>query len=357
MMDFFRQIGYYCKESPGRAGCAARDQAKEMALSERIVIMHQRVRPGSGKDEEDTLAQAAFVARTLKESGIRPSILTVDLNLRQAARRLNALRPDIVFNLVESLEGKGEFIHYAAGLLESLAIPFTGAPARALYASSHKLLAKEILRQAGIRTPDWFLAPSNGTRAESAFFPCIRKSIWEHASLGMDDDAVITKTQELTSHLTRNGFFYERFVDGREFNIALLEEGGIPRALPAVEIRFVDFPPDKPRIVGYRAKWEQESFEYINTVHRIDFPDTDLPLLDELGRTALACWDVFGLAGYARVDFRVDGDGVPWVLEINANPCLMPDAGFYKTALRAGYDRRTLIRTLVDAARAKTAKE
>ncbi len=357
MMDFFRQIGYYCKESPGRARCAARDQAKEMSLSELIVIMHQRVRPGSGKDEEDTLAQAAFVSHTLAESGIRSRLMPVDLNLKKAARRLAVLGPDIVFNLVESLEGKGEFIHYAAGLLESLAIPFTGAPARALYTSSHKTLAKEILRRAGIRTPDWFLLPSNGTSPESAFVPCIRKSVWEHASLGMDDQAVITTIEGLTNHHTRDGFFYERFIDGREFNIALLEEGGKPRALPAVEIRFVDFPPDKPRIVGYRAKWEQESFEYINTVHRIDFPDTDRPLLDELERTALACWDLFSLAGYARIDFRVDGDGVPWVLEINANPCLMPDAGFYKTALRAGFNRRSLIGALVDAARAKAAKE
>ena len=62
----------------------------------------------------------------------------------------------------------------------------------------------------------------------------------------------------------------------------------------------------------------------------------DLELLDQLRDIALRCWDVFGLAGYARVDFRVDRGGNPYILEINANPCLSPDAGFAAAVARAG---------------------
>jgi D-alanine-D-alanine ligase len=58
--------------------------------------------------------------------------------------------------------------------------------------------------------------------------------------------------------------------------------------------------------------------------------------LAELGRLAKACWELFGLAGWARVDFRVDGAGRPFILEINANPCLAPDAGFARALERAG---------------------
>jgi D-alanine-D-alanine ligase len=53
-------------------------------------------------------------------------------------------------------------------------------------------------------------------------------------------------------------------------------------------------------------------------------------------RLALACWQLFALDGCARVDFRVDGSGMLWVLEVNANPCLSPDAGFAAALAQAG---------------------
>jgi D-alanine-D-alanine ligase len=88
-------------------------------------------------------------------------------------------------------------------------------------------------------------------------------------------------------------------------------------------------------VVGYRAKWEEGSLEFDHTPRRFDFPPADQPLLDRLASLALRCWQVFGLRGYARVDFRIDEAGEPWILEINANPCLSPDAGFY-AALQRG---------------------
>ena len=51
---------------------------------------------------------------------------------------------------------------------------------------------------------------------------------------------------------------------------------------------------------------------------------------------ALACWHLFALRGYARVDFRVDESGEPWILEVNTNPCLSLDAGFAAAVERAG---------------------
>ena len=130
----------------------------------------------------------------------------------------------------------------------------------------------------------------------------------------------------------RGQFFAERYIEGREFNQAVLAG----ELLPMAEIRFVEFPDDKLRIVDFRAKWEEDSFEYTHTLRSFDFAAADQPLLEELRAVARRCWDVFGLSGYARVDFRVDGDNRPWVLEINANPCLSPDSGFYAAAERAG---------------------
>jgi D-alanine-D-alanine ligase len=100
-------------------------------------------------------------------------------------------------------------------------------------------------------------------------------------------------------------------------------------------MRFIDFPPDKPRIVDYSAKWDEDSFEYRNTVRSFEREPGDGPLIARIGERVKACWRLFGLSGYARVDFRVDSAGTPFVLEINANPCISPDGGLVAAAARA----------------------
>jgi D-alanine-D-alanine ligase len=91
---------------------------------------------------------------------------------------------------------------------------------------------------------------------------------------------------------------------------------------------FLDYPKDKLKLLDYRAKWVEDSFEYDNTMRTLEISSSDESLVDRLKQIALHCWNLFGLRGYARVDFRVDHNGQPWVLEINANPCLSEDAGF-----------------------------
>ena len=77
---------------------------------------------------------------------------------------------------------------------------------------------------------------------------------------------------------------------------------------------------------------------------------TEPALAAQLEKLAKSCWDLFNLAGYARVDFRVDADGKPTILEVNVNPCLNPDAGFAAAAAAAGLSYRDLIGRIIDAA-------
>jgi len=130
----------------------------------------------------------------------------------------------------------------------------------------------------------------------------------------------------------------------------MLAGAGLPTAPwwePPAEMTFVGFPEGKARIVDYAAKWHEDSFEYNNTVRRFEFGPEDAALIGSLREIALACWRLFGLTGYARVDFRVDAAGVPYVLEINVNPCLSPDAGFAAAAARAGLDREQVVARIV----------
>jgi D-alanine-D-alanine ligase len=130
--------------------------------------------------------------------------------------------------------------------------------------------------------------------------------------------------------------------------VALLAGPDGVEVLPPAEIDFSAFPPEKPRIVGHRAKWDENSFEYNHTPRTFDFHEADRPLLDEISGLSQKCWELFSLRGWARVDFRVDTEGRPWILEINTNPCLSPDAGFFAALARAGIPFDEAIQRIVE---------
>ncbi len=328
----------------------------------KIAILHGEVGKGASPDEQDVLAEVAFVSAGLARLGHEPLAVPVSLNLEKSIQTLVKLRPALVFNLVESLAGKGSLIHLAPALLDAQGIPYTGARTEAMFLTSNKLLAKSALARAGLPTPAWF---SDGEKAENQAGQetWIVKSLWEHASVGLDEDSVLFAAdqkrivEEMAARRKRLGgaCFAERFIDGREFNVALLAgrtspppkgdaaksgmttlpEKADPEVLPPAEIRFDAYPPGKVRVVGYKAKWEEGSFEFAATARSFAFPDEDVPLVARLKALALQCWRLFALRGYARVDFRVDAAGRPWILEVNANPCLSPDAGFLAAAAQA----------------------
>ena len=317
----------------------------------RIIVLHNNVPDPAPPDEKDALLQAEAVSIALLDAGHEAIKVPFPLDTLRVIEELRALRPALVFNLVESVEGQGRLIHLAPTVLDYLAVPYTGSPTEAVFLTSHKLLAKRRLKEAGIRTPPWYSmhdAPAGVTIPEGSF---IMKSVWEHASIGLEDDCIIRTGDprrlrtELETRKEKLGgeAFAEMYIDGREFNLSLLGKKGTVEVLPPAEIVFRDFPVGKPRIVGYRAKWDDGAFEYHNTPRSFNFPGEDRLLLETLESISISCWDIFGLRGYARVDFRVDREGIPWVLEVNANPCLTPDSGFVAATERHGLTYRDLI--------------
>ena len=346
----------------------------------RVCLLHQAISTEASPDEQDVLQQVDAVGQALVRLGHRVEVHACTLDLASLDAALNTFDVDLVFNLVESVEGAGRLIHLPPALLDARRHPYTGSSSEALFLTSHKILAKERMHAANLPTPMWLGISSHdtwergrptrngqatgGDRGQDASAPrddrrCtwIIKSVWEHASHGMDDTCLLRNAtpamaaRQLASFAENIGgeCFAEEFIDGREINIGILAGPNGPEVLPPAEIVFTDFPADKPHIVGYQAKWATESFEYQHTTRRFDFEAADAPLLDELKRLALQCWHVFGLNGYARIDFRVDGAGHPWILEANTNPCISPDAGFAAMVARAGltFDQ-TVERILAD---------
>ena len=328
-----------------------------------IAIVHNRVGDHDAPDAKDVLHQAEAVAAALLKLGHRVERLACTLDLEAMRTELERRRPDLVFNLVEDLGGYGRLIHLFPYLLDAMGIAYTGAPAEAILLTSNKTMAKERMREAGLPTPAWVGPwPSNAT-ARTMDTPAgkwIIKSLWEHASIGLDSGsvlttdsaAVLTKAMQERCTMLGGACFAEEFIDGREFNLSLLAGPDGPEVLPPAEILFEGYSPEMVRIVDYRAKWEEDSHAYNHTPRCFDFNPAEGALLDRLRDIARRCWEAFGLAGYARVDFRVDGTGHPFILEINANPCLSPDAGFAAAVDRAGLNfDQAMARVVTDAGR------
>jgi D-alanine-D-alanine ligase len=138
----------------------------------------------------------------------------------------------------------------------------------------------------------------------------------------------------------------EGYVPGREFNLALLAEPGSKvRALPLAEMVF-NAAISGPAILHYAAKWEQSSADYAASARSFNLAGDD-PLAMEMTRVGISCWELFNLAGYARIDFRVSDGGQVYIIDVNPNPCITPDAGFVAAAGQAGLDHAALVRCIV----------
>jgi D-alanine-D-alanine ligase len=338
-----------------------------------IAILHPAIPDQATLEDQDTLVQVRTVAEALERLGHEPTAVGCTLDLAALRDRLTVLRPDLVFNLVESVDGADSLQYVPAAVLDVLGLPYTGNSAEAVFQTTHKLLAKQLLHLAGLPTPAWLPGDHSechggagrGGMAETAVArvmpalrpPCIVKAVWEHASRGLDDQNVMTEgdaadvEERLRQFAQRTGrpCFAEQFIEGREFNLSILDGPAGPEVLPPAEIDFSAFPAGKPRIVGHRAKWEDGSFEFHHTPRRFDFPAEDQPLVARLCDLALACWRLFDLRGYVRVDFRVDSQDRPWILEINTNPCLSPDAGFAAAVAQAGISLEQAVERILEA--------
>jgi len=315
-----------------------------------VIIIHNRLSARPAPDEADVLDQVELVRKALTEMNYSCMILDIGYDLHADIKKIKELAPVFVFNLVETVFGKSELLHLVPSVLASQGIPYSGVSAEALFLTTNKLLTKRIMKQFGIPTPDWFNSGKTATNLDPGK-KYILKPVSEEGSVKLDDDAVFkgdnTILIQKISGLNPAEYFVEEFIEGREFNISVTGSSGDFRVYPVAEMIFDNFPPDKERILGYRAKWNEESFEYQHTKRKFNTL-TDEPFLhDSLVRIAKECGEVFQLSGYFRVDFRVSPDGHPYVLEINGNPCISPDSGFIAATAEAGLTTTEVIKQII----------
>lgn len=319
----------------------------ELSRISRVVILHNPVGEGDDPSTSDVLAQVDLVAAGLTDLGIAHRVVAVPdwkpwLHL--------AAEPGlVVFNLMEAPPGVPHVHPDAASALELMGIPFTGSPAAVLWTTTDKLVTRALLASEGLP-----VAP--GGRMDSSLLdrvpgPWILKPACEDASLGLEGDpvcatreAALARARTLAERFPGQAVVAETFLPGRELNVSILAG----EVLPVAEIVFEDFPEGISRVVGYEAKWHEDSFAYVHTVRRFPEDPVDAGLLDRIREIAQAAWRVCGLRGYARIDLRLDANGNPCILEVNANPSLAADAGFMAAAAKAGLAPRDVISRILE---------
>jgi D-alanine-D-alanine ligase len=319
-----------------------------------ILVAHNAVAAADDPSTRDVLAQVGFVTKALDDLHVPYRILAVGDGGVDAASLRGA---GAVFNLVESPPGLPSFQVEAAAAFERLNLKVTGSSADAIRATTDKDGTRRTLAEHGVETaPGGLLDPEHPGILDRVPPPWILKPAHEDASLGLDDDAVtsdraqaVVRARKLQQLFNGQPVLVEHLLPGREFNISVLAEGDGFSVLPPAEMTYVDYPPDRPRILGWEAKWDQGSFAYRNTV-RVFLNGTEWPLRNRLDEVAAAAWSACGLSGYARVDIRLDEEGEPCVLEVNANPCISADAGFAAAASKAGLTPTDVVRRILAAA-------
>lgn len=325
----------------------------------RIAILynldHDLLEHDPGREaREDVQRVATSVRDALLAAGHDVRLVAVCDATFSFAADLDRDRPDVVFNLCESIaaDARGELA--VPAVLDVLGLPYTGSPSLALGLALHKPKAKELLRARGVPTPESCLVESTDQLADVHLaFPLIVKPSREDASTCIEFDSVVWDRAALGKAVRRvlntlsQPALVERYVDGREIYVPLL--GNQARiALPLSEVHFGRAFEGRPRIVSYAAKWHAQSPECIDS-------PTGPALLDEatqarVVRVARTAFDALGCRDYGRVDLRLSSEGEPFVIDVNPNCDLHPDAGFAKAARAAGLEYPALALRLVELA-------
>jgi D-alanine-D-alanine ligase len=310
-------------------------------------------RPKKKSPDEDV--QAVYEA--LRKAGHNPVYVRLD-GTRESLIELARSQTDLLFNLVESFGGDDGQDTNVAGYLELLGRRFTGAGSSGLYLAQDKNLAKKIFTFHGIHTP-YFTTVYRGRTEHShdIKFPVIVKPAREDGSIGIHFGAVCGSIKELMERIDYihaefdTPALIEEYIEGREIYVGVLGNDK-PEALPIVELDLSKLPEGIPKIAGVEVKWEEGTEIYRKT--KPFFPDDlDEAVVTRLQETAVQAYQSLQLRDYGRIDFRLQADGTPHILEVNPNPYLLPDAEFSMAARKAGRSYTDTVSEIVDLALAR----
>jgi D-alanine-D-alanine ligase len=278
-------------------------------------------------------------------------------------QRLRESRPDIVFNMAEGLIGQNRESHVPA-ICEFYGIPYSGSDPFTLSLSLNKARAKQMLFHYGIPTAPFALvetlADARAVKKSGALrYPIFAKPVQEGSSKGITERNYVRTPDELLScvaellEVYEQAVILEEFLPGAEFTCGVIGNGKEARVLPLVGLRFDALPEGALPIYGFEAKWiwdtPDQPLQIFECPARVDGE-----LRESIERVTLRAFNALGCRDWSRVDVRLDGNGVPNVVELNPLPGILPNpednSCLPKAAAAAGMSYDELIQSCLIAA-------
>lgn len=338
-------------------------------MSLRVALLHSSDATLAHGEPHDALAVAAVreeidgVAAACRANGFEPVAVEAS-DPKRTLDALGAARPDVVFNLAESVGGEARLEAAVAWLLEWARLPYTGSGPIALTLALSKPLARAVLAAHGVGIPEGFVMErSDGPiPAEFRRRRSIVKPAREDASHGIalesvvDGETALRRRAAYVIERYAQPALVEEFVEGREFNVAILGAGPRAVVLPLSEIDYSRFPRGAPRLITFEGKWNTESAEYKGS-EPVPATGLDPALESRVKEAASKAYHALGLTGYGRVDLRIHPERGPLVLDVNPNPDISPTAGLARAAARGGLDHAQLIARIIAEARDAGARQ
>lgn len=278
--------------------------------------------------------------RSLSVVGLEAEVVQIRREIAGPLKKYDP-RQTVIFNWCEGLDGSPNAYDAVPPVLEELGFAYTGADAWSLGVSQDKAWTKKLLLDYKIPTPvsKVYEKPVlNGWRR----YPALVKPATEHCSYGITPDAVVDTAQQLKDRIQyvvdtwKCPALVEDFIDGQEFNVSLWGTADEPEVLPLSMMDYSVFSDYHERLCTFDAKWNPESDAY--RLIAVQCPaQIDAALERRIRRAAKATWKALKMRDYGRVDMRVR-NGVPYVLDVNANPDITMEGGFARSCRAAGYD-------------------
>lgn len=278
----------------------------------------------------------------------------------EALQKLEKIRPDLVFNIVEGLFGdfRESFIPM---ICERQGIPYTGSDPLTLAICLNKARTKEILNYYSIPTPVFrVFHPQQKVDFNNFDFPAIIKPVAEGSSKGIFDDSVVDNPEQALKKINEGFEKYhepvilEKFLSGDEFTVAIWGNGNEVEVLPIIAINYDDLPGGARPIYSYEAKWIWDTPDKPLEIFQCPASLTHLQQrnIEDVVRDT---YRVMNIRDWCRIDVRMDEQGIAHVLELNPLPGILPNpeenSCFPKAARTKGYSYEEMINHVIHLAR------
>jgi D-alanine-D-alanine ligase len=302
--------------------------------------------PPDANAEFDHPSTIDVIAQAIEKCGFKVKKIG---NVNHLLEKIDKLGVDIVFNISEGIFGRNRESQVPV-LLEMADIPFVGADALTLGLTLDKVIAKKIFIAEGIPTPKFFEVKTVDSlvNTDHLKFPLIVKPRFEGSSKGLTDNSRVENKDELKKqaeyviNVYKQPALIEEFISGQEFTVAIVGNDS-PEVMPIVQIK-----------IDGRLKLNDKFYTFARiTSDRLEYicpARINKDLKKKISDLALKSYNAVECRDFGRVDFRVDKEGKPYVLEINPLPSLSTEDVFMVVAKEVSISYEEMIGKILNSA-------